>query len=231
MKILTDFYNYTVSGNVATGYFLNNLKTLDTNEIWMGTHSSETLIIDLGSSKRIGGVFLNNANFTSAIITCASNSGFSGGVSKTVTLKKDDLGICKAFIDFANASYRYIRIECSVLISGSYVSLGNVIIAPASEIVVSEWNTDVQTKIVSFESDGGAYREKRKGQSRHSFSATLTGTKESLDSLPFNSDYAVIYTDLNDVSDCYLIGAIQQRRKGIKNPIDCSLSVQFSELT
>ncbi len=230
MKLLTDFYDYNITGNAATGYSLNNLKTLDTNEIWKGLTSSETLVIDLGSAKVIGAIFLNNANFTSAVITCANNTSFTGGITRTLTLKKDDLGIYKAFSAITSSSYRYVRIVCSSLVSGSAPTLGNIIIGPVSEIIVSEWSSAIQDKVVTFESDGGAYREKKKGQSRHTFSAALNGSKAYLDALPLNFINAVISTDLDDVADAYIIGMAQQRRKQTRNPLDCSLNLEFAEI-
>ena len=230
MKLLTDFYNYSITGNAASGYPLNNLKSLDTNEIWKGQTASETLVIDLGFAKVIGAILLNNANFTSAVVTCANNTSFTGGISKNLTLKKDDLGIYRAFSTITSSSYRYIRVVCSSLVSGSVPTLGNIIIGPVSEIIVSEWSSDIRDKVATFESDGGAYREKKKGQSRHEFSATLNGTKAELDALPLNFDNAVIFTDLDDAADAYIIGTVKSRRKSTRNPIDSSLTLQFSEI-
>lgn len=230
MKLLTDFYNYTVTGNVASGYSLNNLKTLDTNEIWKGSNASETLVFDLGLAKKIGSIFLNNSNFTSAVITCANNTSFTGGITQNLTLKKDDLNIYRAFSFLTDTSYRYIRIVCSNLVSGTAPTLGNVIIGDTTELKVSDWSSDVQDKLVTFESDGGSYREKRKGQSHHVFSASLSGTKEELDSLPLNFDSAVIFTDLNDVADSYLVGTALNRRRSTRNPVDCSLTFNLQEL-
>lgn len=231
MKILTDFYNYTPSGNAASGYALTNLKSIDTNEIWKGTANSETIRIDLGSAKSVDTVFLNNSNFTSASVTVTNSSDYSGGTTKNFTLVKDDLGIYRAFCDIGGGNtYRYIKIICSTLVSGSVCQLGNVIIGKSSEIVISEWSADVIDLVASFESDGGAYREKKKGQSRHSFNASFTSTKDGIDSLPLNFSQAVIYTDLNDIADAYIIGIPQSRRKSVRNPVDCSLSVVFKEL-
>ena len=231
MKILTDFYNYTPSGNAASGYALTNLKSIDTNEIWKGTANSETIRIDLGSAKSVNAIFINNSNFTSASITVTNNSDYSGGITKSFTLTQDDLGIYRAFCEIGNGTaYRYIKVVCSSLVSGSVCQLGNVIIGKSSEIVISEWSADVIDLVASFESDGGAYREKRKGQSRHSFNASFTGTKDRIDSLPLNFSQAVIYTDLNNVADAYIIGIPQSRRKSVRNPVDCNLSVIFKEL-
>lgn len=232
MKILKDFNTFSsITGNAATGYPLTNLATLDTNEIWKGTSSSETITIDFGSTKPVSGIFLNNTNFTSAVITASNNSSFSGGVTLNLTLSKDDLGIIKGFGSVASTNYRYLRVVCSSLISGSTVcQMGNLIVGKAENIKVASWSPSIVDKIIDFESDGGSYRTKRKGQSRHNFNASLSYTKAYIDSLPLNFDKAVIFTDLDNVADCYLIGTPRQRSGNVNNPLDCSLSLVFNEL-
>lgn len=228
MKIITNFYNYTPVGNAATGYPLTNLKTTDTNEIWKGTASSETVKLDLGSARAVSAVFLNNANFTSVSVTVTNSSDYSGGTTKSFTLAKDDLGIIRGFCEIGDgSSYRYIKLVCS---GTSTVTLGNVIVGNAADIAVTEWSADIEDLIASFSSDGGAYREKRKGQSRHNFTASFSGTKAVIDSLPLGFTNAVIYTDLADLSDAYLIGMPASRRKSVRNPVDCTLSVSFHEI-
>ena len=232
MKLIKDFNAFSsITGNAASGYPLTNLATIDTNQIWKGTSSSETITIDFGSAKPVSGIFLNNANFTSAVITVSNSSDFSSGVTLNLTLAKDDLGIIRGFGTIAETNYRYLKIVCSSLVTGFTVcQLGNLIVGKAENIKVSSWNEDIVDKIKSFESDGGSYRTRRKGQSRHVFSASFSYTKAYIDSLPLDFDAAVIFTDLNDVSDSYLIGRPTQRRGSVKNPADSSLSLNLEEL-
>ena len=232
MKILKNFNVFSsITGNATTGYPLTNLATLDTNEIWKGTSNSETITIDFGSAKPVSGIFLNNTNFTSAVITASNNSDFSSGVTLNLTLKKDDLGIIKGFGTIAETNYRYLRIVCSSLVTGFTVcQMGNLIVGKSENIRVSSWSSDIIDKVVDFESDGGSFRNKKKGQSRHNFSASYSYTKAYLDSYPLDFDNAVIYTDLNDVSDSYLIGRPTQIRKNVNNPNDCSMSFVLKEL-
>lgn len=232
MKLLKDFNVFSsISGNAASGYPLTNLATIDTNQIWKGTSSNETIIIDFGSAKPVSGIFLNNANFTSAVITVSNNSDFSSGVTLNLTLAKDDLGIIRGFGSVASTNYRYLKIVCSSLITGATViQLGNLIVGKAENIKVASWNVDIVDKIKNFESDGGSYRTKKTGQSRHTFSAGFSYTKAYIDSLPLDFDKAVIFTDLGDVADAYLIGRPTQRRKQVNNPADSSLSLNLEEL-
>jgi hypothetical protein len=232
MKLINTFNTFsTISGNAATGYPLTNLATLDTNQIWKGTSNSETITIDFGSAKPVSGIFLNNANFTSAVITASNNSSFTDGVTLNLTLKADDLGIIKGFGSVSSANYRYLRVVCSSLISGSTVcQLGNLIVGKAENIKVASWSSDIVDKIKSFESDGGSYRTKKTGQSRHTFGVGFTDVKAVIDNLPLDFDAGVIFTDLNDVADSYLIGRPTQRRKQVNNPLDCSLNLNLEEL-
>lgn len=231
MKILKDFNTFSsITGNAATGYPLTNLAKLDTNEIWKGTSSSETITIDFGSAKPVSGIFLNNANFTSAVITASNNSDFSSGVQLNLTLKKDNLGIVKGFGTIASTNYRYLKVVCSTLISGSVCQMGNLMVGKSENIKVASWAPEIIDKIVDFESDGGSYRTRRKGQSRHVFSAGFTNIKTAIDELPLDFDYAVIFTDLSDVADSYIIGRPEGRRGNVNNPLDCSLNLTFKEL-
>lgn len=231
MKLINKFNTFsTISGNAATGYPLTNLAKIDTNEIWKGTGTSETITIDFGSAKPVSGILLNNANFTSAVITASNNSSFSDGVTLNLTLSKDDLGIIKGFGSVASANYRYLKVVCSSLVSGASVcQLGNLIVGKAENLRVVSWGEEITDKIVPFESDGGSYRSKPKGQSRHVFSASIDGSKSELDALFMNWDYGVIYVDMSNVADSYLIGRPTQRRKNINNSADCSFSCTFEE--
>lgn len=232
MKILKGFNTFSsITGNAATGYPLTSLSKLDTNEIWKGTSSTETITIDFGSAKPVSGIFLNNTNFTSALITASNNSNFSDGVMLNLTLSRDDLGIIKGFGSVASTNFRYLRIVCSNLISGATVcQMGNLIVGEAENIKVSSWSIDIVDKIKSFESDGGSYRTKKTGQSRHTFSVGFTDIKAVIDNLPLDFDAGVIFTDLSDVADAYLVGRPTQRRKQINNPLDCSLNLNLEEL-
>ena len=232
MKILKSFNTFSsITGNAATGYPLTNLAKLDTNEIWKGTSSTETITIDFGSAKPVSGIFLNNTNFTSAIITASNSSDFSGGVQLNLTLKKDNLGIIKGFGTIASTNYRYLKVVCSGLVSGATVcQMGNLMVGKSENIKVASWAPEIIDKIIDFESDGGSYRTRRKGQSRHIFNVGFTNIKTAIDELPLDFDYAVIFTDLSDVADSYIIGRPEQRRGNVNNPLDCSLNLVFKEL-
>ena len=231
MKILIKFNSFSsITGNAASGYPLTNLATLDSNEIWKGTSNTETITIDFGSAKPVSGIFFNNANFTSAVVTASNNSDFSSGVQLNLTLKKDDLGIIKGFGTIAETNYRYLRIVFSSVVSGSVCQLGNLIVGKSENIKVASWSPEVVDKIKDFESDGGSYRTKKRGQSRHVFSVGFTNIKSVIDGLPLDFDEAVIFTDLDNVADSYIIGRPEQRRGTVNNILDCSLNLVLKEL-
>ena len=231
MKILIKFNSFSsITGNAASGYHLTNLATLDSNEIWKGTSNTETITIDFGSAKPVSGIFFNNANFTSAVVTASNNSDFSSGVQLNLTLKKDDLGIIKGFGTIAETNYRYLRIVFSSVVSGSVCQLGNLIVGKSENIKVASWSPEVVDKIKDFESDGGSYRTKKRGQSRHVFSVGFTNIKSVIDGLPLDFDEAVIFTDLDNVADSYIIGRPEQRRGTVNNILDCSLNLVLKEL-
>lgn len=232
MKLINKFNTFsTISGNAATGYPLTNLAKIDTNEIWKGTGTSETITIDFGSAKPVSGVLLNNANFISAVITASSSSDFSSGVTLNLTLAKDDLGIIRGFGSVASTNYRYLKVVCSGLISGATaIQLGNLIVGKAEDIKVVSWSPEVIDKIVDFESDGGSFRSRQKGQGRHSFNVSFSDVKSVIDGFSLNFDYGVIFTDLNNVADAYIIGRPRQRRGNVNNINDCSLSLVLNEI-
>lgn len=243
MRILPDYNFRNISGitasSVNTLFPAANLKELDPEVLWKASafSSTVTLTIDLGSAVKVDKIWLNNANFkTATIMANSSNSWSSPAVSKNVTLAKDDLKILKGFFALSSSSYRYVRVSIPVQTlenNDTVPSLGNIIIGSDVDFSpVAKWEPDIDCIFYTFTSDGGSYFKDQKTKPRHVFGCGFEHiTKTEHKNLPLTGwNNAIIYTDLDDVSDSYLIYPPAGRSSGVKNPSDCSIEVTFEEL-
>ena len=242
MRLLPD-YNYrnisSITASSTNALFpASNLKELDPAVIWRASAFSAavTLVIDLGSAQSVNKIWLNNANFTSCTIQANSSDSWSSpAVSKNVTLKADDVGIIKGYFDLSPNSYRYVRVSIPVqtLTKGAVPELGNIIIGKDVDFSpVTTWNPDVEYEFYTFTSDSGSYFKTPKTKPRHVFNVTMERIEKSeLFSLPLNGwNTAIIFTDLNDVADSYLVYPATQRGIKVLSPIDSSIDIAFEEL-
>lgn len=230
MRLLKDFLTYTANGNVAPGFSLQNLAKIDTNLVWRGIYTSEQLSFNLGAPMALDSVFINNTNFTSLKISLSNNSSFTDTIIVEAELKPDDLGIVRGFVTVPSGSYQHIKLECSDIISGSAIQIGNVIIGKSLEIYTASLDSEIVKNIVEFNADGGAYRQRVKGQARHNISLNYIGKKDTINGFPLVFSSAVIFADLGAIEESYIIGPAQNIRKTINNNLDCSISLAFSEL-
>ena len=243
MRILPD-YNFRniasiTASSVNSLFPASNLKELDPAVLWKASAFTEavTLTIDLGSAVRIDKIWLNNANFKNATIMAnSSNSWSSPAVTKSVTLVKDDLGILKGYFALSSTSYRYVRISIPVQTlenNDSVPSLGNIIIGLDVDFSpVAKWEPDVDHEFYTFKSDGGSYFKTEKTKPRHIFGCGFEHiTKAEHKALPITGwSNAILYTDLDDVSDSFLVYPPAGRSSDVRNPIDCSIELTFEEL-
>ena len=242
MRILPDYnfrYIQTIESNSENPLFpATNLKELDPGVIWKAASFSETAIltIDLGYLKNINRIWLNNANFTSATIMLSTTDSWSSPVTKSVTLAKGDLGVMKGYFSIQQGSYRYVRISIPVqpLENSNIVPfLGNIIIGSDEDFSpVAKWEPDVDHTFYTFTSDGGSYFKDEKTKPRHVFGCGFEHiTKAEHKNLPITGwNNAIIFTDLDDVSDSYLVYPPAGRSSDVRNPIDCSIEMTFEEL-
>lgn len=239
MKLITNpkmkaFSTITASGSAA-GFPVSSLVDIDPGIIWKGNATSANIVIDLGSAKSVNHVWLNNANFLSATIQANdTNAWGTPAVSINATLASDDIGIVKGFFDLSETAYRYVRIVIPVqtfLDSESAPWLGNLVIGESDLLKVADWEPQTIEKRSEFEPDGGGFRTNPKGRGRHIFSCNISGTKPQVDSMPLkNWSYAVIFTDLNDVADSYLVASPDTTRSRVRNINDVEKSLIFKEL-
>lgn len=240
MKLLTDQNMRTFTGIVASsaaaGFPVTNLQQYDPGLIWKAAAFAGdiNIVIDLGAAAAIPQIWLNNANFTSATLQAnAADSWSSPSVSKSVTLAKDDIGIYKGFFDLSATNYRYVRIVIPVqaLVFGTVPQLGNIIIGTAADLRVASWAAQTARNYSKFQPDGGGYRKNAKGRARHIFSVGVSGTKAEVDAIVLSGwEAAIIFTDLADVADSYLVYPPESTGKSIRNPLDAERSFALEEL-
>lgn len=240
MKLLTDQNMRTFTGIVASseavGFPATNLQQYDPGLIWKAAAFTGdiNIVIDLGAAAAIPQIWLNNANFTSATLQAnAADSWGSPSVSKSVTLASDDIGIYKGFFDLSATNYRYVRIIIPVqaLVSGTVPQLGNIIIGTAADLRVASWAAQTARNFSKFQPDGGGYRKNAKGRARHIFSVGVSGTKAEVDAIVLSGwEAAIIFTDLADVADSYLVYPPESTGKSIRNPLDVERSFALEEL-
>lgn len=242
MRLLPDYNYRNISAITASSenvlFPASNLKELDPAVIWRASafSSAVSITIDLGSAQSIEKIWLNNANFKSCSIQANSSDSWSSpAVSKSVTLKADDVGIFKGFFDLSSSSYRYVRvlIPTQTLIKGSVPELGNIIIGKDVDFSpITTWNPDVEHEFYTFKSDSGGYFKTPKTKPRHVFNTTIERIEKSeLFSLPLNGwNTAIVFTDLNDVADSYLVYPATQRGVKVLNSADSSIDFAFEEL-
>ncbi len=242
MRIMPD-YNFslieTITSNSTNPLFpALNLLELDPAVVWRAASFSAaiTLVFDFASAQNVNKIWLNNANFTTATIQAnATDSWTAPAVTKDVTLAKDDLGICRGYFELSNTDYRYVRLVIPVqtLLSGTVPELGNVIIGEDLDFSpVAEFNSEIVDEYYTFISDSGRYFKNQRYTPRHVLSLAFANQiKAAIDALPLSGwATAIIFSDLSDVAEAYLVYPPVDRRKIILNPLDCSLSFTLEEL-
>jgi hypothetical protein len=240
MKLLTDqnmrTFSAIVASSAAAGFPVANLQQYDPGLVWKAAAFAGdiNIVIDLGAAVAIPQIWLNNANFSSATLQAnAADSWGSPSVSQTVTLAKDDIGIYKGYFDLSATNYRYVRVVIPVqaLVSGTVPQLGNIIIGTASDLKVSSWSAQTARNFSKFQPDGGGNRKNAKGRARHVFSVGVSGTKAEVDAVILSGwETAIIFTDLADVADSYLVYPPESTSKSIRNPLDAERSFAMEEL-
>jgi len=239
MKLLTSLkkraFTSITASSTKSGFPASHLEQLDPGLVWIGDASSANIVIDLGAPVAIPYIWLNNANFLLATLQANSaNSWDTPAVSLDVTLAADDINIIKGFFALSATNYRYVRlvIPSQTFTDGeSEPSLGNIIIGETVELRVSEWEPQDFVARAKFSPDGGGFRAQDKGRPRHIFNASAVGTKAQIDAMPLKGwSHAVIFTDLGDPADSYLVYPPETKRGRVRNPSDVERSFVLEEL-
>lgn len=241
MKLLKDRDFLEFSTITASSFDVNfppsNLILFDPGVVWKAETFAEelNLVIDLGAPLKARHIWLCNANFVNCTIQASSADSWAmPEVSRLVTLVKDRVGILKGFFDLSTSNYRYIRLIIPVqpLAFGSVPQLGNIIIGAASELSVSDFSVSETWKWKKFESDGGSYSQIRKGRGRQSIQLAFHGSALDISSIAFSdSDLILLFADLGDVSESYLVYAPETGVIKKRNSLDAEVSYVLEEKT
>lgn len=241
MKLIPDYDMNLISSinasSQAIGYSATNLKYYDPGLIWKPTEfaSDASIVIDFSAQVETNALWINNANFTQLLLQANSvDTWDSPALSFEKNMSEDEKGVVKGFFELPTFEHRYIRIVIPVqdlLFAEIVPFLGNVIVGRTSEISVASWNPSITQEWHTFKPDGGPYMKTQKANPRHIFGLKLSGTKSELDSAPLkNWHKAVIYTDLGDVSDSYLVHSPVGRAGTVRNLLDCEINFSLEEM-
>ena len=242
MKLLTD---QKMRNNIASitasstklGTETANLLDYDPGKIWEALtfdSNGAYLVINFSELSSVDYIWLNNANFLNAIIQANNTDSWgSPSFSKSITLKDDEKGIYKGFFKLTETQYNYIRIvipDQTLLFKNTVPWLGNVIIGEVDELTIDSWDARIIEEFESFRSSGGSYEKFEKAKPRHSFNIGIKGRKVDIDAAPLKHwAQAVIFTDLEDVADSYLVYPPTGKRTKVENPKKCEFSATMEE--
>lgn len=242
MKLLTDQKMRTnilsiIASSTKPGTETANLLAYDPGKIWEALtfdSAGAYLVIPFSEQSPINYIWLNNANFLNATIQANNTDSWeTPGFSKNVVLKEDKRGICKGFFELTETPYSYVRIVIpaqSLLFDNTVPWLGNVIIGEAEKLTVASWEYQEIDSFEPFKSSGGSYTEIESGKPRYVFSANMKGSFASLNSAPLKRwKRAVIFTDLGDVADSYLVCPPAGKRGKVSNLRKCEFSFTLRE--
>lgn len=240
MKLMNSFRTLTTisaSGSSA-GFPAANIALLDPGITWKAdtfpNPAGAWLKVDFGSAQSVAGLFLNNANFTTATWQGnATDSWTSPSFSQALTNATDKAGKTKGFFSPTVAfNYRYLRlfIPYQALISGSLPTLGNLIAgATVVEPRASAWAPATLTAFATFHADGGTYSKTRKGIKRHVITVSFNGSLAETETWLGTFDDAVIFSDLGNPADSYLVYFPDSIRPSLKSTLDVTVDMAFEE--
>lgn len=240
MKLMKSFRSLpTISASgSAAGFPAGNIALLDPGLIWKAdaftNPAGAWLKVDFGSAQAVAGLFLNNANFLTATWQGnATDSWTTPSFSQSLTLGTDRAGKVKGFFSpVAAFNYQYMRlfIPYQTLASGTLPTLGNLIAgATVIEPRASEWTPATITAFNVFHADGGAYSKTRRGIKRHAISVSFNGTLTETEAWLGSFDDAVIFSDLGNAADSFLVYFPEHIRPTLKSIADVKTDMVFEE--
>jgi hypothetical protein len=237
MKLLTTFdtlSSISASGSAA-GYPVANIADLDPMVRWHADAYSG----DVWAKAQVGagftGVFLNRCNFPQCRIQWhATDSWASPTVNSLVTLVSDDALNRKGFFTVAGTASGYIRI---LIASGQTLdnsetvpAIGNLIIGTPAELpAVAQFNPRLVQRWDRFEPDGGGFTKAKRGRPRHIISMTMGDVLANLRAVAKTWDVAVLFADLDNAGESWLVWGPEQHDKPITSVIDAALAWTLEE--
>lgn len=227
MLILTTFETLpTITASSSDSQHpVSNVAVIDPGRTWQpSTYTAMApawIVVDFGAAKSLDSVFLNNCNFAAAAIQGNDTDVWtSPAFDESVTLAFDDAKVRKGFFTLTAFNYRYLRlfVDFQTLdASAIYPFVGNLICGTAQQFKVSEWVPTRIKRYSTFTSDGGSYKKTRKGIIRHTFAVSQSSTLSQAESIDWDWDIAVVYTNLNSVADSWLVYSPAELSKPMKS--------------
>jgi hypothetical protein len=239
MKILSTFEALTTktSSGAGAGFPVANIADLDPFVRWVAdAYTGDVWVkVDFGSAKVLTGLFLNQCNFPHCHVQGhASDSWASPSFDLGVDLVLDDAANRKGWFDLVAFNYRWLRI----LIPGSQTldksetvpAIGNLLVGAAVTLpLVSDFEARMVQRVRAFEADGGGYRESKQGRARHLISIGIGDSLANIRAMPKAWADAVIYADLGDAGDSWLVFPPNDWSRPIRSIIDAELRFQLRE--
>ena len=240
MRILTIFDSLgtlTSSGD-ASGHGRANIADLDPAMVWKAdAYAGEVwLKMDLGSAKALTAVFLNRANFPQARIQGhASDSWGTPSFNLLVDLVRDEAENRKVYTQLTAFNYQWLRIlipGSQALDSGLVPELGNLIIGTdAATPLCPRLDVTLVSRIDRFEPSGAGMRKRFRGEPWHLIDAEFSDSLANIQALPKIWNHAVLWADLGDVSQSWLVTRPDRWSRPLKNVLDAQLRQTFEERT
>lgn len=239
MKILSEFLslsNLTASSS-ATNFPVENITNIEPMQRWKpATYAADvSIVIDFLTAQTLNTAFLNRCNFPVCKIQGNDTDIWTApAFEQSVNLSCDIAENRKAWVELENFNYRYLRI---VIASGQTLdnsetlpAIGNLIAGTSENLpMVSAFTTELIKKFDRWESDGGSYHKQSKGRARHVVSLKIDATLSEMRSFFVGWDYAVLFADLGNVSDAWLVFGVERLQNAIRNPIDTTLLLGLEE--
>jgi len=237
MKILSTFAAFTPeSSGAATGFPAAHAIDLDPMQRWIAdAYAGAVNVSSSTEGTGVTAVFLNRCNFASAKIQFCATTAFSEITYELeIALVKDGAGNRKGWFDLAAAKSGYFRI----LIAASQTlddeetvpAIGNLIVGIGVALpTVSAYNPRLIQRTRRFESDAGGLVKTRVGRSRHIIQLDIGDEYSAISAVPKDWDDAVVFADLNNVADAWLVFPPDDWNRPFRSFLDCSMSFYLEE--
>jgi hypothetical protein len=238
MKLLTTFNTLTsiTSSGAGAGFPVANIADLDPMKRWVASAYAGDVWVKAAVGAGFTGAFLNRCNFPHCHIQWnATDVWTSPTINEAVTLVLDDCGNRKGWFAIpAGTASGYIRIliESGQTLDNSETlpAIGNLIIGTPTDIpYVAEFNPRVIQKWDRFESDGGGLARSKRGRARHVISMAFNDTLANIRALLKTWTMAVLFADLDNAGEAWLVYGPDSWDKPIASPLDASIGITLEE--
>lgn len=239
MKIISIFETLVTltSSSENASFPDDNIKDLDPlKRWWASSYSGEAwLKINFGAAKTLSAAFLNQGNFPQCRIQGNSSDAWvAPPFDLECDLVVDDAKNRKGWFDLTAFSFQWLRILIppgqTLDNSDTVPKLGNLIVGAASTLpLVSELDPTMIQRKKAFETNSGGYRENKKGRARHVITMGIGDSLTNIRAMPKTWDIAVIFADLGNAGESWLVYPPENWSRPIKSIIDAQLRFTLKE--